>query len=73
MVPPSEMLQWVNESEMLVAVVGRAATYLVHTTCQLHVIFLKSFCLFFILAAFGLRCCTGLHCCACGVGVGALL
>ena len=60
MVPPSEMLQWVNEREMLVAVVGRAATYLVHTTCQLHVIFLKNFCLFFILAALGLHCCTGL-------------
>ena len=41
MVPLSELLRWVNERVMLVVAVGRAATYLAHTTCQLHVLFKK--------------------------------
>ena len=58
---------------MLVVAVGRAATYLAHTTCQLHVLFKKKnvYSLFWLPWVFVAA--LGLHCCACGVGDATLV
>ena len=74
MVALSELLRWVNERVMLVVVVGRAATYLAHTTCQLHVLFKKkknAYSLIWLPWVFVAA--LGLLCCACRVGDATLV